>query len=802
MEPALLAALAELLPELHSLHPGLPVEELPLERARQRLFEATARAFELLGKQRPLCVVLEDLHWAGPATLSLLESLARRVGTLQVLLVATFRPDHGPGATRARNLRARLVQERRALTFALKPLSTGDVLSIVEAAEDASPARDDLASRIATLSEGNPLFVTQLLEGYRETHAMPDESTAISTVNDAILSRMDRLDEQVRAVAEAAATFGESFTADFIAAAGGWPENDVLDAIGELMDRSLVRESGGGALEYTFTHALIAGALYRSSAPSARVARHRRIARVLERHSADDARRLAEIARHWEMAGEKERASDLYLRAAHAAISLYARDEAIARARKALELGLDAERSFQAYLLISRAQLGSGVPEQWNADIEELERLAKELGDEQTYAALEERHVFYRQTGEGLLRQGAIQKQLALAEKAFPEKRAAALANLGMSQLATARLEEAAESMARSLAAADVSDAATRALAREGLVQALLRLGRRDEALAEIEAMRADRSILATPALRRRLLNAQVSLALATEDMDLAIETGNELLALALQMGDAFAEMHARQILAYGSQYRSDVDTVREHMDTTIRICERIGAKDNYRALLSDSACYERYLGRADAALALLERSLEMSNDTFDSTTVAYGVLEKSHVFGLLGRHEEGYEMAREALQRAERIRERRLLAASKAAAGVALTALGRADEALEYLAYAVNVWREDEMIAPLCNDLCSYANALVAAGRIPEAVETAAELRRLSEQYPRKQWYPSRIQWAMAIVSRAAGDEAAARRYETMGRNSLTRELTRLGNEEGAAAYAALPFNRALVSA
>ena len=208
----------------------------------------------------------------------------------------------------------------------------------------------------------------QLIEGYLETGKVPDESSALLSVGDAIAARARRLSAMVRSVAEVAATVGQSFRAELVADAGGWDENTVLDAIGELMDRALVRESGG-ELEYVFTHALVGAAFYRDSAEELRSARHRRIASLLERHRSDAPAPDGSMARHWRLAGEPERAAMACVRAGEAAFRLFARSEAMSYAHQALELTADPRERFKALLLLSETQHRNGDKSEWKRGV-------------------------------------------------------------------------------------------------------------------------------------------------------------------------------------------------------------------------------------------------------------------------------------------------------------------------------------------------------------------------------------------------------------------------------------------------
>ena len=123
-----MAPLVSLIPEL-GMRRGKTTDLLPVsapldpERERTRLFESIATCLGGLSEARPLLVVLEDLHWAGEATASLLEFLARRVSQQALLIVATYREEETPRYHPLRDLRRRLQRENRLRHVALGSLA-------------------------------------------------------------------------------------------------------------------------------------------------------------------------------------------------------------------------------------------------------------------------------------------------------------------------------------------------------------------------------------------------------------------------------------------------------------------------------------------------------------------------------------------------------------------------------------------------------------------------------------------------------------------------------------------------------
>jgi hypothetical protein len=219
------------------------------------LFWAVRRLFEALARRRPLVIVLEDIHWAEPTLLDLIEYLAAWTIESPLLLVCLARPE--------------LHDERPALganvlVLRLEPLAGAETDTLVgelAGAEVGSETRE----RIAGIAEGNPLFVEQLLAVLREAGPGALESVPPS-VEALLASRLDRLEPEERGVLERAAIAGREFARAAVVQLT--PPDEVAGADGRL--RSLVRRGLIHALRsepereggFRFHHVLIRDVAY------------------------------------------------------------------------------------------------------------------------------------------------------------------------------------------------------------------------------------------------------------------------------------------------------------------------------------------------------------------------------------------------------------------------------------------------------------------------------------------------------------------------------------------------------------
>jgi len=248
---------------------------------------ATRRLLAGLAGERPLLLVVEDVHWAAPAFLDLVESVVE-LAHAPILVLCLARPDlldlrpHWGGGR---------VSSSTLLLDALPAPASAALLDLL-----ASERRLDAAARgrILETAEGNPLFIEQLLAAELEG----DLATLPDSIQMLLAARLDRLDEADRAVIQAAAVCGTSFTSDEVSALVG---EDVAASLVTLVRRELIRPGEAEDVErggWSFRHALVRDVAY---------------AGVTKRRRAELHERLAERALEADVDGDVSAAHHLYL---------------------------------------------------------------------------------------------------------------------------------------------------------------------------------------------------------------------------------------------------------------------------------------------------------------------------------------------------------------------------------------------------------------------------------------------------------------------------------------------------------
>ncbi len=339
----LLPDVGHLLPDVP---PGPPLTSLDPEQEKRRRFEILADFLTAQAVERPVFLIIEDLHWSDDVSLEFLHYLARRCSVYPLLLLLTYRSEEVlPGL---RHFMAQLDRERLAQEISLARLTRDEAEAMLRAIF-ALPrsARLELPDPIYTLTEGNPFFIEETLKALiaageifyaagswdrkelRELH-IP------RSIQDAVQERTDQLSASARRVLTFAAVAGRRFDFGLLQQLTDYDEQQLLVLMKELIAAQLVVEES--ADQFAFRHALTRQAVYADLLVRERKALHRRIADTMERLSVSslDAH-LADLAYHFYEASVWEKALAYGQLAGEQAQRLYAPHAVIEQVTRSLD---------------------------------------------------------------------------------------------------------------------------------------------------------------------------------------------------------------------------------------------------------------------------------------------------------------------------------------------------------------------------------------------------------------------------------------------------------------------------------
>ncbi len=301
----------------------------------QRLvFLAMRRMIECLGEEQPTLLVFEDIHWAAPSELDLIEYLGAQLREHRRRRLVLTRPE----LLDERPWGARLPAHT---SIVLDPLTTEETRELAHELVGDPSGSGEAVDRLVAVSEGNPLFVEELSAALAD--GAPGTGLPV-TVTAAIASRLDALPTHLRSVLFSSAVVGRSFWRNVVAEVSD--EQAVDEALDELERRDLVRREHSsrleGDVEYRFRHALIRDVAYSTLPRAERADLHADVARYIEARVGEDTEPVAWIlAHHWRLAGDAGRAVPHLLSAARVAERGWATHEVVDLYSQAFELATD-----------------------------------------------------------------------------------------------------------------------------------------------------------------------------------------------------------------------------------------------------------------------------------------------------------------------------------------------------------------------------------------------------------------------------------------------------------------------------
>lgn len=255
-------------------------------------FEQTGRFFAELSEQRPVVLVLEDIHWADEASLDLLRFIARRSVGWRLLVIATVRSDEMTPQHRLHAILPALVRESNPVRIDLRRLSVSAIGQMVEGRYRlASTDLQRLIDYLDNLGRGNPLYTEELIrtldadgllydDGHQGRLADLDTVHIPPLLQQTISRRLSQLSEATRDALAMAAVIGQDVPLEHWSLVSGLNDAQLIDIVEEAISAYVLEERPDG-IGLRFSHALVRESMYRSMALPLRRVRHVQVAEAL-----------------------------------------------------------------------------------------------------------------------------------------------------------------------------------------------------------------------------------------------------------------------------------------------------------------------------------------------------------------------------------------------------------------------------------------------------------------------------------------------------------------------------------------
>ena len=341
------------LPSLISLEDRVKLRDEVFGSTRERMLREITDALETLSVETPVVIALEDLHWSDPSTVAVLSSVARRTSPARLMILCTYRPsDAGGSGTPLLIARNELELHRQCRVLPLAYLTEQQVGEYLSARFPETHLAENLARPLYLRTTGNPLYVVCLIDELVRMGRIESAPGSIAAIVPDSLQQMferqaTQLSQVEQEVLAAAAVAGESFSIASVAATLGLDPAHVESLCEPLVRQQMILKHGEAArfpdgMEspgYSFIHVLCRDTLYRR-VPSARRSRlHGLLGQAEERlHASDPKRVAAELAGHFEIAGDFDRTIRYLRLAADGAAARQSHQESTSYLERALNL--------------------------------------------------------------------------------------------------------------------------------------------------------------------------------------------------------------------------------------------------------------------------------------------------------------------------------------------------------------------------------------------------------------------------------------------------------------------------------
>jgi hypothetical protein len=379
------------------------------EDDRWRLLQAVTSFLHNASTVQPLCIVLEDLHWADRGTLDLLLHVSRNLQGSRLLVIGTYRDVE---VDRTHPLSATLAELRRGSNFLRVPLRglTVDEVHRMYEAIRGNEVPWGQAEAVHRQTEGNPLFVQEILRYLVEEGLVVREGSQYIAqqgvanaipdgLRDVIGRRLTHLGERTNQVLSIASVVGREFRLDVMQEVARLAEEELYSALEEASERAILEQTQTPlGVVFRFTHAMFRTLLYEEIFTPRRIRLHQQVGRALEgiygRRLEEHAAELAEHFSQSTEASDLEKAVHYGELAAQRSMVVYAYGEAVRhleqalRAQEVLDSEDDAKRC-DLLIAVAKAQLPMGEPGKVSDQIApRAYELASRLHDRQRIAAI------------------------------------------------------------------------------------------------------------------------------------------------------------------------------------------------------------------------------------------------------------------------------------------------------------------------------------------------------------------------------------------------------------------------------
>ncbi|MEM7343691.1 MAG: adenylate/guanylate cyclase domain-containing protein [Chloroflexota bacterium] len=615
--------------------PDLPLDDPQV--LQQRTVLAMGQWLEVLSEKQPVIMVLEDLHWADPSSVELIQYLFTLTLYNPILTICVTRPERESAFWAIKQTTSKEYPELFT-ELSLWPLTAEESRKVIHYLLKIDQMPAAIEDMILSRAEGNPLFLEEVLrslieegaiehaDGHWEITKTVSEINIPNTLQGVLTSRIDRLEENVKRVLQIAAVIGRYFSKSVLEPIVNEPE--VLEkALPQLEAADLIEAPTQERAEYMFKHVLTYETAYNSLLHQQRKVIHKQIADYM---AFNLFWMLGEeyapiVAEHYYKSETWPRALRYLQRAAEAAIQSFANQEAVEFYNQALDVAksigddVDTATLLTIHEGLARILTRLGNPQQaithYTATLEKAEAVEDEPAKMRALNGLGSLQTSYHDFSTGL---ELFQEALEMARNIGDDQGTAdTLNNLGDYYYHMGQLKAGTQCYLEARAiSVKLEDEPRRIEAEDGLAKIMLEQG---ETQASIERYEGEIiNIRRRLGYRTGLMNSLSSMLMAetvTANYVIANNTAEEALELHKRSGDLHRVPFIKYYQAFGQMHQGELGLAGENLKEGLRLAEEQRQKSSQARGTVWQSYYYLTVGMNEEGLRTAEKALKIAEE-------------------------------------------------------------------------------------------------------------------------------------------------------------------------------------------
>ncbi|MGM0510473.1 MAG: tetratricopeptide repeat protein [Thermoplasmatota archaeon] len=687
---------------------------------QENMFDNVVLGLQRLSEEDPIVFFIDDLQWADQTTLNLLHYLSRNVEDMRMLILGTYRPEDivkgvsdkdNPLLDVLNNMSAEDLYEE----IELDRLDKDSTRVIIDSLFDETQFDEDFIDRIHHETDGNPLFIVELLnllieeghiadrDGYRLVKPL-DEIHFPSKIYDVIVRRLDRLTSEQRDILTYASVIGEEFKSRVLEHSMGMKRIILLKKLNEIENTHNVINSSGS--KYSFDHNKIREILYEDINLELREEYHKLIAETYEElYEGDKDEVIFELAKHCYRGGKLEKAFSYCKKAARKAEDNYANTQAI-------ELYDDLLDILQKSVTIE------------DADSEKIEILQKK-GD------------CLKRIGEWTRAKGSYKEALNISEKIEDyENIADSKVSLGSIYKREARYDKALALFKES------SDIYEEIDDKRGLCEAVGRVGsiytnksEYDEAIKHFKEMMRIAKEIGDKKLISRFYGNMGSAYYGFGELNKALGYYEKKLEIKREIGNpleiGYTLVNMASIYSRLQNYEKTIEFCNQAMD----IVEKTGDKLMEQNALGKLGIAYAEQGNFSKGLEYYKKKISISEKMGDRRSVAYAANNIGELYRQKGDYQKALEYYQVDRDISKDLDDKKGYAITIGNIGNLYKLMGQFDSAIEFYDESITIAKHHKAKDIASYFMCSKADLYFRMGRVEEAKKLNIEAGNIAEK-------------------------------------------------------------------